>query len=34
MNDKNTDLQAMKQGYPNCRVAEVMAECFENLINN
>jgi hypothetical protein len=26
MNDKNTDFQAMKQGYPNCRVAEVNAQ--------
>lgn len=28
MNDKNTDFQTMKQGYPNCRVAEVNAQPF------
>lgn len=30
MNDKNTDFQAMKQGYPNCRVAEVNAQPFRH----
>jgi len=28
MNDKNTDFQAMKRGYPNCRVDEVNAQPF------